>query len=266
MALDKRLENLNLTIELQEQSLKIAKFNKEAARGTELGVLRFEAEVRRNQSEKLIVNQDIVVAENRINFLLNRFPQPVERVSAGFFDLNINRLDVGVPSQLLQNRPDIRQAERDLAATGLDVKVARINFFPQLVLTGGTGLQTFVINHLFEPQAVIGSIAERRSGRGCSSTREPDQGLSILTANARQFAGRPATTSRHPQRVHRGYQPPVHGGEIHRKHQTSSSCSCGPLDSPSRSRQRSLPECPQSKYIDVLFARCRDLQRRGEWS
>jgi len=184
MALDKRLENLNLTIDLQERSLEIAKANKEAARGTELGVLRFQAEVRKNQSEKLIVNQDIVVTENRINFLLNRFPQTVERDSAGFFDLNLNRLSVGVPSQLLQNRPDIRQAERELVATGLDVKVARVNFFPQLVLSGGAGLQTFVINHLFEPQAVIGDIASGLVGPLVNKRAIRAQ---YLTANARQL-------------------------------------------------------------------------------
>ena len=60
MALDKRLENLDQIIELQEQSLEIAKARKEAARGTELAVQRFQAEVRKNQSEKLIVNQDII--------------------------------------------------------------------------------------------------------------------------------------------------------------------------------------------------------------
>ncbi len=184
MALDKRLENLNLTIELQERSLEIAKALKEAARITELGVLRFEAEVRKNQSEKLIVDQDIVVTENKINYLLNRFPQPVERVSAGFYELNINRLNVGVPSQLLQNRPDIRQAERDLAATGLDVKVARVNFFPQLVLSGGTGLESLLINHLFEPQAVIGTFA---SGLVGPLVNKRAIRAEYLTANARQL-------------------------------------------------------------------------------
>ena len=184
MALDKRLENLNLTIELQERSLEVAQALKAQAQGNELGVLRFQAEVRRNQSEKLIVNQDIIVTENRINFLANRFPQPVERMSAGFFDLDINTLSVGVPSQLLQNRPDIRQAERDLAANGLDVKVARVNFFPQLVLNAGVGLDTYLLNHLFEPQAVIGDITGGLVGPLVNKRGIRAQ---YLTANARQL-------------------------------------------------------------------------------
>ncbi len=74
MAIDKRLENLDDIIRLQEQSLKFAQAAKEAARGTELAVQRFQAEVRKNQSEKLIVTQDIIQVENRINFLLGRYP------------------------------------------------------------------------------------------------------------------------------------------------------------------------------------------------
>ena len=58
-------------------------------------------------------------------------------------------LSVGVPSQLLLNRPDIRQAERELAAAGLDVKVARVNFFPQLIITGGVGYEAFNLRYLF---------------------------------------------------------------------------------------------------------------------
>jgi NodT family efflux transporter outer membrane factor (OMF) lipoprotein len=187
IALDRRMENLDLTIALQERSLEVAKTQFNFARGTELPVQRFQAEVRKNQSEKLIVRQDIIEVENRINFLVNRFPQPVDRGTAGFyefFDFNIHDLSVGIPSQLLLNRPDIRQAERDLEAAGLDVKVARVNFYPQLVLTGSVGLQSLVMSHLFEPQAVLGDIAGGLVGPFVNFRAIRAQ---YKTANARQL-------------------------------------------------------------------------------
>ncbi len=184
MSLDKRLENLDQIIELQQRSFEIAEARKKAGRATQLGVLRFQAELQRNFSEKLIINQSIIQGENRINFLVNRYPQRVERDSSGFYDLNIHPISVGVPSQLLQNRPDIRQAERELEAAGLDVKVARVNFFPQLVITGGVGLQSLVINHLFEPQAVAGDIA---GGLVAPLVNKRAIRAQYLTANARQL-------------------------------------------------------------------------------
>ncbi len=184
MGLDKRLENLNQIIDFQRQSLRIAEARKEAGRATELAVRRLQADIERNQSEKLIINQSIIQGENRINFLVNRVPQRVERISDGFYDLEIHPLSVGMPSQLLQNRPDIRQAERELVASGLDVKVARVNFFPQLVINGGVGLDSFVINHLFEPQAVIGDVAAGLVGPLVNKRAIRAQ---YLTANARQL-------------------------------------------------------------------------------
>jgi NodT family efflux transporter outer membrane factor (OMF) lipoprotein len=156
MALDNRLVALDKTIEIQEQSLEIAKARKEAARDTELAVQRFQAEVRKNQSERLIVLQEIVETENEINFLLGRYPQPVERLSTNYIDLQLRRLAVGVPAQLLQNRPDIRQAERELAASGLDVRVARARFFPSLSLNAGVGLEAFNTRYLLDtPESLI---------------------------------------------------------------------------------------------------------------
>ncbi len=116
LALDNRMQILDATIEIQQKSLETAKELKDKARGTELGVQRFEAEVRRNQSEKLIISQRIIEVENEINFAAGRFPQLVNRRSVDFINLNLHALSVGIPSQLLQNRADIREAERELAA------------------------------------------------------------------------------------------------------------------------------------------------------
>lgn len=160
MALDQRIEILDQTIEIQERSLEVAKTIKEGARGTELPVQRFLAEVRRNQSEKLIVNQNIIEVENRINFLMGRNPQRVERRSVDFLDLTMHSLSVGVPAELLRNRPDVRQAERELAAAGLDVKVARKRFYPQGLITSAVGYQVFDPRYLLiTPEALIANVA-----------------------------------------------------------------------------------------------------------
>jgi NodT family efflux transporter outer membrane factor (OMF) lipoprotein len=155
LALDQRLETLDRTIALQEQSRLASQLKLDNGRGSSLAVQRFQAEVRRNQSEKLIVRQEVIEAENRINFLLGRFPQPVERTVTSFLDLNLHSLDVGVPAQLLLNRPDIRQAEDELQAAGLEVKVARADFFPSLDITGSIGYEAFNPRFLFNPEAFV---------------------------------------------------------------------------------------------------------------
>ncbi len=127
---------------------------------SELAVQRFQAEVRKNQSEKLITKQEIIEVENRINFLVGRFPQPVERATVDFIDLEMPLLSVGVPSQLLQNRPDVRQAERELAAAGLDIRVARARFFPQVAITAGVGYAAFNPKYLIrDPESLLYNVA-----------------------------------------------------------------------------------------------------------
>jgi NodT family efflux transporter outer membrane factor (OMF) lipoprotein len=160
LALDNRLATLDKTIQIQEQSLEMTRAMKNAARGTELAVQRFQAEVRKNQSERLIIQQEIIEVENRINFLLGRFPQPVERSSIDYVNLNLHALSVGVPADLLRNRADIRQAERELAAAGLDVKVARARFYPSLNLSAGVGYQAFNTRYLLSsPDSLIYNVA-----------------------------------------------------------------------------------------------------------
>ncbi|WP_337174215.1 TolC family protein [Paludisphaera sp.] len=160
MSLDNRIVILDETIKIQEQALEMARSVKEGARGTELPVQRFLAEVRRNQSEKEIVRQDIVETENRINFLLGRNPQRVERWTGDFIDLKLHPLSVGFPAELLRNRPDIRQAERELEAAGLDVLVARKQFYPKGFIGSNVGYQGFDPRFMFlTPEGLIAGAA-----------------------------------------------------------------------------------------------------------
>lgn len=143
MALDAQLEVLRQNIEIQKSALEVVRLQKDAARVTELAVKRFEAEVLKNQSRQYSIQQQIVETENRINFLVGRFPQHVDRNSQGFAALVPAVVHEGLPAQLLENRPDVKQAERELLATQFDVKAAKAAFYPSLAISAGLGYQSF---------------------------------------------------------------------------------------------------------------------------
>ncbi|WP_339836082.1 TolC family protein [uncultured Maribacter sp.] len=143
LALDNQLAFIEQNLELQGNALMMVRLQKEAARATELAVKRFEAEVFKNQSHKFEVQQEIVEMENKLNFLIGRQPQRIARNSASFIETQMDTIYSGVPSQLLQNRPDIRQAEYELEAAKLNIKVARANFYPSIGIKAGIGLQAF---------------------------------------------------------------------------------------------------------------------------
>lgn len=149
VALDNQLEVLEKNIALQKSALEIVRAQKEAGRVTELAVQRFEAEVLKNSSREFELKQQQVRTENRLNFLVGRYPQPVSRTKKKLRDIEPRVLEAGVPSDPLENRPDIRQAELELEASKLDVKVARARFYPALSIEAGVGYQTYNAGHLF---------------------------------------------------------------------------------------------------------------------
>lgn len=145
LSLDAHLEIFERMLEIQERALESVRLKKSAARLTELAVRRFEAEVFKNRSRLFEIRQKIVETENRINTLTGRYPGPIER-SAKAFDLgNLTPLQAGLPSDLLRNRPDIRKAELELKATGLEVKAAAARFYPSLNLSAALGLESFTL-------------------------------------------------------------------------------------------------------------------------
>lgn len=160
LALDNQLVIVKNNIEIQENALKIVKLQKESARATELAVKRFEAQVFDTKGLEFEIQQKIIETENRINFLVGRFPQKVERSTDTFIDMIPNAIHSGIPSQLLENRPDVKQAELELAAAKLDIKVAKARFYPSLGISAGIGLRAFDSKYLFTtPESLLYSIA-----------------------------------------------------------------------------------------------------------
>lgn len=160
LALDNELMTIEQNIEIQQNALNVVKELKQYARANSLAVKRFEAEVKKNQSQIYVIKQDITVVENRINFLLGRTPQPIQRSSNGFMNLSPKMVQAGLPAQLLENRPDIRKAELELKAADLNIDVAKANFYPSFGLKAGIGFQAFQPKFLLNtPESLMFSLA-----------------------------------------------------------------------------------------------------------
>lgn len=155
MALDNMLSIIEQNIEIQTNGLQVVKQQKDAAKATQLAVNRFEAQLLNTKNRQFEIRQRIVETENRIHFLTGRFPKAIPRNAATFNTMVVDSIASGIPSQLLANRPDIRQAELTLAAARLDIKVARANFYPSLRLEAGVGFQAFNPAYLIKPESML---------------------------------------------------------------------------------------------------------------
>jgi NodT family efflux transporter outer membrane factor (OMF) lipoprotein len=160
LALDNQLEIVKQNIALQSTALEIVKIQKEAARTTELAVQKFQAEVMASKSMEFEILQNVKETENKINFLLAQYPQEIKRDKSNFISLLSPVIHSGIPTQLLANRPDIKQAEMELEAAKLDVKVARAEFYPSLDITATVGVNAFKPSYLFTlPESLLYSLA-----------------------------------------------------------------------------------------------------------
>ena len=160
LALDNQLSIVKKNIDIQNNALSIVRQQKSAARVTELAVRRFEAQVLYTQSLQYGIQQQITETENKINFLLGRYPQPIARSTQSFDDLIPKQIHPGMPSQLLAYRPDVRKAEQEMEAAKLDVKVARAKFYPSLGISTAFGYEAFNPSYFIKtPQSLLFSLA-----------------------------------------------------------------------------------------------------------
>lgn len=159
LALDNLLDMIDQNIEIQANALRVVKQQKEAAKVSQLAVNRFEAQLLNTQNLRYSIRQRRVETENRIHFLTAGYPERIPRNSGGFMDIDVDSVQAGVPSQLLMNRPDIRQAEMELEAAKLDVKVSKANFYPRVDISAGVGFRAFNPSFLINPESLLYNLA-----------------------------------------------------------------------------------------------------------
>src|SRR5262249_32249633 len=110
------------------------------------------------------IEQQIQQQENGLRLLLRQDPSPGKRNDPNAWNPPPQNLPVGLPSRLLERRPDILQAEQQLVAANAQIGVARAQFFPQLSISGSAGVGGDSISSIFDPDSKliygIGSLTQ----------------------------------------------------------------------------------------------------------
>jgi multidrug efflux system outer membrane protein len=136
------------TLETRVQSLQLTRGQQNYGTATLLNVRQAEQLVDSVTESIMSLEQQMQQTENAIALLLGKNPEAIPR---GLTLIRQELPDVppGLPSALLQRRPDIRAAEQALIAANADIGIARAAYFPQITLTGTIGTQTASLANLF---------------------------------------------------------------------------------------------------------------------
>ncbi len=185
LSLDNQLDIIHQYMELQKKALEVAKIQKQAMAATELAVKKFEAELAKSNATEYDLKQQITEKENEINALLGRYPQTIVRTKESFMSIVPQTVYTGIPSQLLANRPDIKQAELELEAAKLDVEAARKEFYPSLEINATLGLEAFNPSYLVKmPESIAYNLVGELAGPLINKTAIKAQ---FKTADAKQI-------------------------------------------------------------------------------
>lgn len=138
LMLDKQLDISRRTAEIWAENLRVMKALKKAGQTTEMAVAQIEASKLSVDASLLSLEQQITEVENSLSSLLGVVPQ---RIDCSTLDMQSfpDTLSVGVPLQLLQRRPDVRQSEAALAEAFYTTNRAYSAFYPAITLSGSAG-------------------------------------------------------------------------------------------------------------------------------
>ncbi|MFS4417314.1 efflux transporter outer membrane subunit [Maribacter sp. 2307ULW6-5] len=153
--LDQELVIIEENIALQENALAVVRMQKQAGKETELGIGLLAAQVLDAKNMLLATKMRILELENALNLLLGRYPQKIERSPFSEDLIPSTAIETGIPSDLLQNRPDLKAAYFELRSKNADVRAAKAAFYPSLNINANLGYQAFRSALLFDTPASV---------------------------------------------------------------------------------------------------------------
>jgi multidrug efflux system outer membrane protein len=139
LQLDLELQITRETVKTQEDSVKLTNLRVEHGVATRLDVLQSQQVLDSANAQIPDLERRIAQEENAISILLGNYPQAVTRGHPLVEQPLPPEVPAGLPSSLIERRPDIREAEQILVASNAEIGVAKAQFFPQISLTGSGG-------------------------------------------------------------------------------------------------------------------------------
>jgi len=185
LAYDEQLRITEKTVEIRKESVETIKLMKESNVVTGSAVVQSQAS--RYSAEVIIpeLKQNIYETENNLCILLGKNPGPVTRSSLEQQHMDLD-LTIGVPAQLLVNRPDVQEAEYRLKYYFEMTNVARAYFYPALAITAQGGFSNEDISELFDASSVlshiIGNLTQPVFSQGKNKQR-----LKVAQANQEEY-------------------------------------------------------------------------------
>jgi multidrug efflux system outer membrane protein len=162
--LDLELEIARRTVESFQRTYDLFSRRLQLGVASKLETARAEAALASTSATIPNLERFIVAKENQINVLLGRPPGPIARGAVLTEQVFPPGTPPGLPSQLLERRPDIRQAEQTLIAANARIGVAQANFFPRIGLTSLFGGASTDIENIVKGSGNIWSVAEQMTG------------------------------------------------------------------------------------------------------
>ena len=152
-ALDLELEISKRTLDSRQESLRLTRILSDGGSTSLLDVRQAEQLVFTASAEIPALEQQIEQQENFLSILLGQNPGDIPRGQTLTDQRQPPEVPPGLPSSLLERRPDIRQAEAQLVAANAQIGVARAAYFPQISLSSAGGFQSSALSSLFSGPA-----------------------------------------------------------------------------------------------------------------
>jgi multidrug efflux system outer membrane protein len=196
-ALDAEIATVTATVDLRKEQVRLVRSRFEGGIGNELDVARAETELATTEAEAAALAKRRAELENALAVLVGENPATFRLAAAASGDaVKWNpappEIPAGLPADLLERRPDVAEAERQLAAANARIGVAKAAFFPSIHLTGSGGYVSGDIDNLFNWDSRVWSIGPSISlpifagGRNLANYKRSKSALEEAIARYRQ--------------------------------------------------------------------------------